>query len=724
MALNVRLPWSANKPAPSASAPPEPARSGDATDEADLRVTKLLRAASAHAKDPELTEKATGEYREAVTASGFDADVLMQYGRFLVSRGRRAAAEEILAMTLASDGTRVDAVELYLDLVHDLKLPNKRAAWAIKRLRTEIHQAPGRYEEALFYLIAHQCTEAIAAIADGPAGPALAMVQINRLYDEEAVSPELLRRLAAENRLTDEKLIRCHIRVALARGNRSVASELLESAPDEAVPVRTLRRAIRRARALGRKPQVLTYLDAYDRVRPKDSWARHLRAEMTTSEKAEAGASSPSNYQLGKTGFPFPPARTSPAYDVDPKRVFYLLHNSLPHHSAGYATRTHGLLTELNKLGWDVDGVTRLGYPYDMPGREDMPDVDPHEIVGCVDYYRLLTGRQIEKKNPLFDYTERYTHELLRLAKEERPAIIHAASNHWNGLTAVKTARQLGLPSIYEVRGLWEVTRGSRNAEWAKSNMYKYIARMEADAAKSATTVFAITKALKNELVDRGVEADKITLVPNGVDTTRFTPIARDQQLAAELGVTGKTVIGYVGSVLDYEGIELMLEAARQMARTREDFHVLIVGDGAELERFQDFVADNGLEHVITFTGRVPHEEVERYYSLIDITPFPRLPLPVCEMVSPLKPFEAMAMGKAVVASDVAALAEIVTPELNGLLHAKGSMESLLEQLTRLLDDPELRQRLGAQSRDWVVAERDWSRLAVTIADAYRDLVG
>nr|WP_245349365.1 glycosyltransferase [Brachybacterium fresconis] len=411
--------------------------------------------------------------------------------------------------------------------------------------------------------------------------------------------------------------------------------------------------------------------------------------------------------------------RSKPLYEAQKDHVFYLLHNSLPHNSAGYATRTHGLLSELNRIGWNVDGVTRLGYPYDMPGKAELPDVPLHDVVGNVDYRRLLTGRQVEKKNPLFYYTERYSKALLELAKQERPAIIHAASNHWNGLTAVKTARQLGIPSIYEVRGLWEVTRGSRNPEWAQSNMFKYIARMEADAAKGATRVFAITEALRDEMISRGVDGDKINIVPNGVDTSRFTPIPKDEELASQLGVAGKTVIGYVGSVLDYEGIELMLEAAEVMNRTREDFHVLIVGDGAELERFQNYVEEHELEHVVTFTGRVPHEDVERYYSLIDITPFPRLSLPVCEMVSPLKPFEAMAMGKAVVSSDVAALKEIVTPGVNGYLHEKGSTESLIEQLTRLLDDPEHTRLIGAQARDWVVENRDWKLLAQVIANEY-----
>src|SRR5699024_878107 len=172
-----------------------------------------------------------------------------------------------------------------------------------------------------------------------------------------------------------------------------------------------------------------------------------------------------------------------------------------------------------------------------------------------------------------------------------------------------------------------------------------------------------------------------------------------------------------------YEGLALLPGAAKQLARSRADFHVLIIGDGAQLEALRATAEAEGLTDVITFTGRVPHEEVERHYSIIDVTPFPRLPLPVCEMVSPLKPFKAMAMGKAVVASDVAALAEIVAPGETGLLHEKGSAESLTEQLETRLDDPALMAALGARSREWVVAERDWRSIAAAIAATYSELL-
>jgi glycosyltransferase involved in cell wall biosynthesis len=673
---------------------------------------ELLERARALAASPSTFEDALGTFRAAVEASEFDARTLLEYSRFLISNSRGSTAEEVLALALTRNGALIDALELYLDLVRELDLPAQRETWALNQLRAGIERDPASHRGALDYAIPYRMEDVLRVIGAGDDRVNRAIVTFNAAYMDGTFSEATLS--TGGEGLGANDLVRAHLTVALARGNGRVATELLKGADPRAVPQNALRRAIRRARAAGKDKQVIQYVEAYRKLLPADGWAKRLQQEYQRNAV--------SNYQLGLTGFPFPKMRSEPMYEAQKDHVFYLLHNSLPHNSAGYATRTHGLLSELNRIGWNVDGVTRLGYPYDMPGMAEIPDVPVHDIVGDVDYRRLLTGRQIEKKNPLFDYTERYSKALLDLAEQERPAIIHAASNHWNGLTAVKAARQLGIPSIYEVRGLWEVTRGSRNPEWAESNMFKYIARMEADAAKGATRVFAITEALREEMIRRGVDGEKIQIVPNGVDTNRFTPIAKDDELASQLEVAGKTVIGYVGSVLDYEGIELMLEAAEVFNRTRADFHVLIVGDGAELERFQHHVEERELEHVVTFTGRVPHEEVERYYSLIDITPFPRLPLPVCEMVSPLKPFEAMAMGKAVVSSDVAALKEIVTPGVNGYLHEKGSAESLIEQLTRLLDDPEHTRQIGAQAREWVVQNRDWKHLAGIIAETYTDL--
>lgn len=402
-----------------------------------------------------------------------------------------------------------------------------------------------------------------------------------------------------------------------------------------------------------------------------------------------------------------------------PRTVAYLLHNSLPHASAGYATRTHGLLAALVRDGWDVHGMTRLGYPYDKRDAGDQRDVDPVDCIDGVYYHRLLDGHRVYRKWPIGSYVDEYARRVERLVRTHQLGIVHAASNYWNGFAALSAARRLGLPAIYEVRGLWELTRMSRDPGYEKSELFALTAQLEADACRQADQVVTITGALRDLMVERGVPHSKITVVPNGVDTNRFVPTPRDVQLARELGVDGKVVVGYVGSILDYEGIDTLLQATAQLKARRKDFHVLVVGDGAAFDQCRSLSGALGVSEMVTFTGRIPHHEVERYYSLVDVAPFPRKPLPVCEAVSPLKPFEAMAAGKVPVVSSVAALTEIVSDNHNGLVFDKGDVSSLADVLERAIRDDVLRDRLGEAARDWVVRERDWSVLVRTLERVY-----
>src|SRR5690625_2408050 len=326
--------------------------------------------------------------------------------------------------------------------------------------------------------------------------------------------------------------------------------------------------------------------------------------------------------------------------------------------------------------------------------------------------------------SPIQGYIARYSKALQKLAGDPQPSVLDRASNQWSGAATVTTARRLGIPRTYEVRGQGEVTRGSPAASSGGGGMYGYVERIEADAAANADRVITITNALREELIARGVDGQKISVVPNGVEASRFSPREKNHELAVRHGLQDKTVVGYVGSILDYEGLDLLITAAQKLKQERDDVAFLLVGDGAELAQFRERVESENLSDTVIFTERVPHHEVEDYYSIIDICPFPRLPLPVCEMVSPLKPFEAMAMGKAIIASDVSALAEIISDGSNGILFEKGDANSLTAGLRRLLDDDSLRHRLAGNGRRWVVQERDWNKLSERIGDIYSSLGG
>ena len=405
-----------------------------------------------------------------------------------------------------------------------------------------------------------------------------------------------------------------------------------------------------------------------------------------------------------------------------PKRVIYLLHNSLPYNSGGYATRTHGLLDGVRQNDWDVHAVSRYGYPWDRPQFKSEPEILENKIEG-VPYHRLPANGDGYGSVPIRDYLKRYSQALVDKCESLQPTIIHGASNYMNGFAAVQAAKAIGIPSVYEVRGLWEITRISKQPDWKDTDFYRYMAYMEAWACKEADAVITITDALKTELIKRGVDGSKITIVHNGVHPQRFTPRVPDQELKSKLGLTDEVVIGYIGSIVSYEGLELLVEASGILEESNIDgFKFLIVGDGAVLDDLQALVIESKMEHRFIFTGRVPHEEVESYYSLIDIAPFPRISLPVTEMVSPLKPFEAMSMEKCVISSDVAALEEIVNDDETGLLFTKDDAKSLAEVLKRAIEDSELRERLGKTSRQWVIENRDWNLLSKKLTSIYEKL--
>jgi glycosyltransferase involved in cell wall biosynthesis len=303
--------------------------------------------------------------------------------------------------------------------------------------------------------------------------------------------------------------------------------------------------------------------------------------------------------------------------------------------------------------------------------------------------------------------------ELRRL----RPQWVMAASHYQTALPALLAARRLGLPFLYEVRGFWEVTRQSREPGFELRAAYRTQEQLEGGVAAAADHVFTLTGPMREELVRRGVPAATITLLPNSCDPDRFLPRPRDRGLADRLGIPASVpVIGYVGTFAQYEGLDDLAAACALLRARGRDFRLLLVGNenvsgtekGPITLAIERIAAASGLADRLIMPGRVPHEEVEAYYSLIDVAPFPRKPQPVTEMVSPMKPLEALAMEKAVVVSSVAALAEMIADERTGLVFPKGDVPGLADALDRLIGDPALRARLGRGGRDWVVGQRTW----------------
>jgi glycosyltransferase involved in cell wall biosynthesis len=405
--------------------------------------------------------------------------------------------------------------------------------------------------------------------------------------------------------------------------------------------------------------------------------------------------------------------------EPEQRRILNVLAFTLPYFTNGYAIRSHGLLRALMRRGWDMRPVARPGFPGDSgPGWRDRDLPDASEVEGVM--YRLL-AKPSRRETTHMGYLVEAVAKFKDLIVRERPALVHAASNYMTALPALIAAREMGIPFIYEVRGFWDMTRASSDPGFAGSSKHRHMQLLEDAVCRHADRLLTLTASMKLELVRRGCTRERIHVVHNAVDAAIQIASSRDSVRAEALGLPGDVpVIGYIGSFVDYEGLDDLVAAATVLRNRGKTFRLLLVGDGIARERVLGLAFAAGLGDLVYATGRVAPSEVPSYYSLIDVAAFPRKPWPVCELVSPLKPYEAMAFGKAVLVTGTEVLREMVDHERTGLVCAKGDLDALVDSLVRLLDDPALRSRLGGQARRWVIEERSWAGAARQCELAYQ----
>ena len=402
------------------------------------------------------------------------------------------------------------------------------------------------------------------------------------------------------------------------------------------------------------------------------------------------------------------------------KKIAYFLHNSLPFSSGGYATRAHGMANGLKENNYEIMCVSRPGFPLDTVGDHNGKNIPEVDYIDGIEYKRILYPLRKGLSSDAYIFAAVQSIKDFLIANDID--IVLAASNHLTAIPAGLAAADLGLPYFYEVRGFWEVTRISREPEYEKTKQYAAQVALESVAAKYADAVFTLTTPMMEELVKRGIPKNKITILPNSCDPSRFTPRSRNIALAKKLNIPDDVpVIGYIGSFVQYEGLENLAHACAILLKRGIDFRLLLVGSenasgsekGPITEEILRVANEEGLASKLIMPGRVPHEEVEAYYSLIDIAPFPRKPQPVCEMVSPMKPLEALAMEKAVLVSSVRALKEMIIENETGLIFEKGNIVDFSSKLEILLKDKILRHKLGKAGRKWVESERSWAKTSL-----------
>ena len=359
-------------------------------------------------------------------------------------------------------------------------------------------------------------------------------------------------------------------------------------------------------------------------------------------------------------------------------KILHVFDHSLPMQD-GYSYRSLAILLNQRARGWQTAHVTGLKHPADRPVEE----------AAGLQFYRTTARGGLLSRLPVvgshIEVVSTLKQRLAEAAEIERPDIIHAHSPSLNGLAALSVARRRGIPLVYEVRAFWEDAAVDQGTARQGDLRYRATAASETHVLRQASAVTTICEGLKREMLLRGIPEDKVTVIPNAVEVDRY-PFAppRDAALAESLGLQGALVLGFIGSFYAYEGLDLLLQALPRIAAALPQARLLLVGGGLEDQKLRQQAQQLGIADRVVFTGRVPNDQVERYYSLLDLALFPRHSLRLTETVTPLKPLEAMAVGAVCLASDVGGHQELITDGETGFLFRAGDAQALADSVIRV----------------------------------------
>ena len=401
------------------------------------------------------------------------------------------------------------------------------------------------------------------------------------------------------------------------------------------------------------------------------------------------------------------------AANLGPLKILHVLDHSLPLHS-GYTFRSQSILEEQRRRGWAPLGLTSPKHEASWKGKSE-----PCEEIGGIRFYRTGPTRGTLPLTGELHLIKALARRIEQVARIEKPALLHAHSPVLNVIPALWVGSKLGIPVVYEIRAFWEDAAVDHGTYSQHSWKYRLVRTIETWACRRASQVAVLCNGIKDDLMQRGIPKDKLTVVFNGINPEDFRALDRDEQLAASLGTTGKKVLGFVGSFYRYEGLDLLVRAFAKLCEKRDDIVLVLVGGGEMEKELREQIEKANIQGQVVIPGRFPHEKIPAIYSLIDILVYPRYSMRLTELVTPLKPLEAMAMSKPLVASDIGGHRELIRNEFTGLLFAPGNVGSLVATLQRLLDDDGIRRKLAAQENEWVRQNHTWSKTTAIYSSIY-----
>jgi PEP-CTERM/exosortase A-associated glycosyltransferase len=398
-------------------------------------------------------------------------------------------------------------------------------------------------------------------------------------------------------------------------------------------------------------------------------------------------------------------------------KILHILDHSIPLHS-GYTFRTKAILEQQQKLGWETFHVT---------SPKQGAAIAPVEQVDGFTFYRSGQPEGLLAKMPVLNQwaiVQSLAKRLDEIIPEIKPDILHAHSPALNGLAALKAAKKHNIPLVYECRAFWEDAAVDHGTATEGGLRYRLTRMLETHVFKRADAVTTICEGLRSDIASRGVPSEKITVIPNAVDIERFTyGMEPDQSLRTRLNLQDKTVLGFIGSFYAYEGLPLLLEALPAILEKQPEIRLLLVGGGPQEALVKQRMKELGLEQQVIFTGRVPHQSVQDYYNQVDIFVYPRLSMRLTDLVTPLKPLEAMAQGRLVVASDVGGHQELIEHGRNGYLFKANDADDLAATVLDLLNQPRQWEPLRMAGRSYVEETRNWPKSVGFYKNIYARLI-
>jgi glycogen(starch) synthase len=403
-------------------------------------------------------------------------------------------------------------------------------------------------------------------------------------------------------------------------------------------------------------------------------------------------------------------------------RILHILDHSLPLHS-GYTFRTLAILKQQRALGWHTLHLTSAKQGHT---EQAGPSASSEQVDGW-HFFRTADSRHFWAKLPVlrqYGVIDGLTRRLHQIATMSRPDILHAHSPSLNAIAALRVGRALGIPVVYEIRAFWEDAASDHGTSAEGGLRYRLTRALENYALRRVDAVTTICEGLRSDLRARGIPGQKITVIPNAVDIDHFdAAMAPDQELAHTLGLAGHPVAGFIGSFYAYEGLALLLQALPQMQESLPQLRLLLVGGGPQEMQLKALAARLGISDSVVFAGRVPHQQVANYYALIDVLVYPRLQMRLTDLVTPLKPLEAMAQGRLVAASDVGGHRELISDGKTGILFKADDVDALANALLALFRHPETWPALRQSARAHVERDRTWRASVARYADVYAGLL-